>query len=48
MDVEAEFVDEPGIDEAHRGSRTADQVDVLARLGLQGGNLVEVAKETRP
>jgi len=41
MDVEAELTDETCIDETRRGPRTADQVDVLARLFLDGGNVVE-------
>lgn len=40
MNVEAEFIDEYRVDETCRCSSAADQVDVLARSPLKGGDFV--------
>ena len=43
-----ELIHQPGIDQARSNSSTADEINVLAGLLLEGSNVVEPPEETRP
>src|SRR5262249_29013606 len=43
-----EFIHQPGIDKARRSASAPNEIDVLARLLLEGSNFFESPDETRP
>src|SRR5262245_8430862 len=47
IDDEPQLIDQPGIDEARRGSRPADQIHVLAGLPLEGSNVINATHKAR-